>query len=49
MFDVAYNDRFGIYAWIFYPLEIGYVIRLACASLATEKRPKEARNENVFL
>lgn len=49
MFDVAYNDRFGIYAWIFYPLEIGYVIRLACASLATGKRPKETGNENVFL
>lgn len=49
MFDVAYNDRFGIYVWIFYPLEIGYVIRLACASLATGKQPKEAGNENVFL
>ncbi|MNB84180.1 hypothetical protein PS893_01054 [Pseudomonas fluorescens] len=49
MFDVAYNDRFGIYAWIFYPLEIGYVIRLACASFATGKRPKETGNENVFL
>ncbi|MNV78104.1 hypothetical protein D3C71_1715750 [compost metagenome] len=49
MFDVAYNDRFGIYAWIFYPLEIGYIIRLACASLAAGKRPKETGNENVFL
>lgn len=27
MFDVAYNDRFGIYSWIFYPLELGYVLR----------------------
>jgi len=27
MFDVAYNDRFGIYSWIFYPLELAYVMR----------------------
>lgn len=28
MFDIAFNDRFGIYAWVFYPLEAIYLVRI---------------------
>ncbi|WP_460152117.1 EpsG family protein [Pseudomonas sp. S2_B07] len=38
MFDVAYNDRFGIYSWIFYPLELAYVIRAISNNFANGKR-----------
>ena len=37
MFDVAYNDRFGIYAWIYYPISISYVLRAVYLNLT--KRP----------
>ncbi|MDR6917752.1 hypothetical protein J2X66_004635 [Pseudomonas sp. 3296] len=38
MFDVAYNDRFGIYSWIYYPLELAYVIRAISINFANGKR-----------
>jgi hypothetical protein len=38
MFDVAYNDRFGIYSWIFYPLEVIYILRAVLLNLAENKR-----------
>ncbi|MHA3737420.1 EpsG family protein [Pseudomonas sp. Eth.TT006] len=44
MFDVAYNDRFGIYAWIFYPLELAYVIRAVMANFINGKRRKDSRD-----
>jgi len=27
MFDLAYNDRFGLYAWILYPIQILFLLR----------------------
>lgn len=45
MFDVAYNDRFGIYAWIFYPIEMAYVIRAVAANIADGKRRKKIQDE----
>ncbi|MCY1398310.1 EpsG family protein [compost metagenome] len=27
MFDIAFNDRFGVYAWVLFPLQILYLIR----------------------
>lgn len=47
MFDVAYNDRFGIYSWIFYPLELGYLIRAIGANIATGKRLKDTKNQVI--
>lgn len=47
MFDVAYNDRFGIYAWIFYPLELAYVARAIAANFADGKRRKQLRTEDA--
>ncbi|MDI2591268.1 EpsG family protein [Pseudomonas sp. 681] len=38
MFDVAYNDRFGIYAWIFYPIELAYVMRAITANILRGSR-----------
>lgn len=40
MFDVPYNDRFGIYAWIFYPLELGYVTRAVAANIIRGNQSK---------
>ncbi|CAI8818558.1 MULTISPECIES: EpsG family protein [Pseudomonas] len=49
MFDVAYNDRFGIYSWIFYPLELAYVIRAISDNFARGKRRDDARKESVVI
>lgn len=38
MFDVAYNDRFGVYSWIYYPLELAYVIRAISNNFESGKR-----------
>ena len=33
MLDVAYNDRFGIYAWYYYPFLIVLILRVAAANM----------------
>ncbi|VVO36932.1 EpsG family protein [Pseudomonas fluorescens] len=47
MFDVAYNDRFGIYSWIFYPLELAYLIRAVSANIANGKQRRDAQNKAI--
>ena len=46
MFDVAYNDRFGIFSWIYYPIELAYVIRAICNNFANGKRRTEAQKKS---
>jgi len=33
-FDMAYNDRFGLYVWMLYPLQIPYLVRCLLALLS---------------
>jgi hypothetical protein len=47
MFDVAYNDRFGVYSWIYYPLELAYVIRAISNNFANGKRRFYAQEKSI--
>lgn len=47
MFDVAYNDRFGIYAWIYYPIEIAYVLRAMTINFINGNRRKSIDDRAV--
>jgi hypothetical protein len=47
MFDVAYNDRFGIYSWIFYPLELAYVMRAISNNFSNGKRRSDEQKKAI--
>lgn len=47
MFDVAYNDRFGVYSWIYYPLELAYVIRAISNNFTNGKRRFYAQEQSI--
>jgi hypothetical protein len=49
MFDVAYNDRFGVYSWIYYPLELAYVIRAISNNFANGKRRTYAQKKSIAI
>lgn len=49
MFDVPYNDRFGIYSWIYYPIEFAYVIRAISENFLNGKRRIYAQQKSILM
>ncbi|MCU1772398.1 EpsG family protein [Pseudomonas sp. 13B_3.2_Bac1] len=49
MFDVAYNDRFGVYSWIYYPLELAYVIRAVSNNFAKGQQRFYAEEKSITI
>lgn len=47
LFSIAYNDRFGIYAWILYPIQVIYIIDLIHTVLLQKIKERAALSEVI--